>query len=107
MIDVVAVIELEEMGDAVFVELVVEYGDACGDTLVACSGVEANGMSKTDIVKFTTYLTDARFIGEYREARSNIIGDDIMPTSTLLIVAGLAAPQFLVEIEAWAAKSTE
>jgi enamine deaminase RidA (YjgF/YER057c/UK114 family) len=57
-------------------------------------------------VKFTTYLTDARFIGEYREARSKIIGDDVQPTSTLLIVAGLAAPQFLVEIEAWAAKST-
>jgi enamine deaminase RidA (YjgF/YER057c/UK114 family) len=72
--------------------------------VLAC--VEANGMSKTDIVKITTYLTDARFIGEYREARSNIIGDDVQPTSTLLIVAGLAAPQFLVEIEAWAAKST-
>jgi enamine deaminase RidA (YjgF/YER057c/UK114 family) len=58
-----------------------------------------------DIVKFTVYLTGARFVGEYRAARSKVIGDDVLPASTLLIVAGLAAPEMLVEIEAWAAKT--
>lgn len=71
--------------------------------VLAC--LEANGMDKTDIVKFTVYLTDARFVGEYRAARSKVIGDDVLPASTLLIVAGLAAPEMLVEIEAWAAKA--
>ena len=80
-----------------------EQSEAAFRNVLAC--LEASGMSKTDIVKFTVYLTDARFIGDYRTARSNIIGDDILPTSTLLIVAGLAAPEFLVEIEAWAAKA--
>jgi enamine deaminase RidA (YjgF/YER057c/UK114 family) len=33
-----------------------------------------------------------------------IIGDDVLPASTLLIVDGLASPEFLIEIEATAAK---
>jgi enamine deaminase RidA (YjgF/YER057c/UK114 family) len=70
--------------------------------IAAC--LEANGMRKEDLVKFTVYLTDARFLADYRAARSAVIGDDIQPASTLLIVAGLASPDFLVEIEAWAAK---
>ena len=69
------------------------------------SCLEANGMRNEDLVKFTVYLTDARFMADYRAARSAIIGDDIQPASTLVIVAGLAKPEFLVEIEAWAAKA--
>ena len=67
--------------------------------------LEANDMAREDLVKFTIYLTDSRFIGDYRAARSAVIGDDIQPASTLLIVSGLATPDLLVEIEAWAAKS--
>lgn len=70
--------------------------------VVAC--LEANGMAKEDLVKLTVYLTDPRFIGDYRAVRSAVIGDDIQPASTLVIVSGLATPGFLVEIEAWAAK---
>jgi enamine deaminase RidA (YjgF/YER057c/UK114 family) len=80
-----------------------EQSEQAFRNVLAC--LEANGMDKTDIVKFTVYLTDARFVGEYRAARSKMIGDDILPASTLLIVAGLAAPEILVEIEAWAAKA--
>jgi 2-iminobutanoate/2-iminopropanoate deaminase len=79
-----------------------EQSEQAFRNVLAC--LEANGMSKTDVVKFTVYLTDARFIGDYRAARSNIIGDEILPASTLVVVAGLAAPEFLVEIEAWAAR---
>ena len=71
--------------------------------LLAC--LRENGMRKQDLVKFTVYLTDSRYIEEYRAARKKIIGDDVLPTSTLVIVDGLAAPDMLVEIEAWAAKS--
>jgi 2-iminobutanoate/2-iminopropanoate deaminase len=79
-----------------------EQSEQAFRNVLAC--LEANGMSKTDVVKLTVYLTDARFIGDYRAARSNVIGDDVLPASTLVIVAGLAAPEMLVEIEAWAAK---
>ena len=67
--------------------------------------LKANGMSKKDLVKFTVYLTDARFIEDYRAARKRYIGDNVLPTSTLVIVEGLASPDMLIEIEAWAAKA--
>ena len=65
----------------------------------------AHGMDRGDIVKFTVFLTDARLIEDYRAARRDVIGDDDRPPSTLLIVQGLAAPDILVEIEAFAAKA--
>lgn len=71
--------------------------------IVSC--LRANGMSKKDLVKFTVYITDSRFVDGYRAARKKIIGDDTLPTSTLVVVDGLASPDMLVEIEAWAAKA--
>ena len=62
------------------------------------------GMRKSDLVKNTVYLTDSRFIEDYRLVRSKVIGDETTFTSTLVIVEGLASPDILVEIEAWAAK---
>ena len=64
-----------------------------------------HGMDRGDLVKFTVFLTDARFIEDYRAARREVIGDDHRPPSTLLIVQGLAAPDIVVEIEAFAAKT--
>ena len=71
--------------------------------IVEC--LAAHGMDAGDIVKFTVFLTDARFIEDYRAARRDVIGDDHKPPSTLLIVDGLAAPDIVVEIEAFAAKA--
>jgi enamine deaminase RidA (YjgF/YER057c/UK114 family) len=34
--------------------------------IAAC--LEANGMRKEDLIKVTVYLTDARFLAEYRAA---------------------------------------
>jgi 2-iminobutanoate/2-iminopropanoate deaminase len=70
--------------------------------LLAC--LRANGMRKKDLVKFTVYLTDSRFIGDYRASRARHIGEAVLPTSTLVIVDGLASPDMLIEIEAWAAR---
>lgn len=70
--------------------------------IVAC--LRANGMTKKHLVKLTTFITDPRYIEDYRGARKKIIGDDILPASTLLVVNGLAKPDILIEIEALAAK---
>lgn len=70
--------------------------------VLAC--LRENGMRKQDLVKLTVFLTDSRFIAEYRAARARVLGDAVRPASTLLIVAGLASPDMLIEVEAWAAK---
>jgi enamine deaminase RidA (YjgF/YER057c/UK114 family) len=61
--------------------------------------LEANGMSVTNIVKTTVFLTDRELLPAFRSARGATFGDHA-PTSTLLFVAGLADPRFVVEIEA-------
>jgi len=64
----------------------------------------AGGMGFKDIVKMTTFLTDARFVGPFRTVRDQFITEPPYPSSTLLIVAGLADPAMLIEIEVLAAK---
>ena len=71
--------------------------------ILAC--LRENKMRKSDLVKTTVYLTDSRFIDNYRLARSRIIGDTTLFTSTLMVVDGLASPNILIEIEAWAANT--
>lgn len=51
------------------------------------------------LVKLTIYLTDARYRNNFREVSGRYLRDNL-PASTLLIVAGLAQPEYLVEIEA-------
>lgn len=62
----------------------------------------AHGMSPANLVKMTVFLTDTTLIGAWRTARGSWLGGHA-PASTLLIVAGLADPRFLVEVEAEAA----
>ncbi len=71
--------------------------------VLAC--LRAHRMTKEHLIKLTIYLTDARHIEDMRAARSKVLGDTVRPTSTLVIIDGLAAPEFLVEVEAWAAKA--
>jgi 2-iminobutanoate/2-iminopropanoate deaminase len=59
----------------------------------------ANDMDITNIVKTTVFLTDRDLLAPYRAARSAVLGGHA-PASTLLFVAGLADPRFVVEIEA-------
>src|SRR5258708_39924963 len=66
--------------------------------------LKSAGMGYGDIVKVTTFLTDSRFIVPYRAVRDRFFPEPPYPASTLLIVAGLADPGMLVEIEAVAAK---
>jgi enamine deaminase RidA (YjgF/YER057c/UK114 family) len=59
----------------------------------------ANDMSITNIVKTTAFLTDRALLPAYRAARGAVFNDHA-PASTLLFIAGLADPRFMVEIEA-------
>jgi len=59
----------------------------------------ANGMGVENIVKTTTFLTDRGLLDTFRAARGAVFGEHI-PASTLLFVAGLADPRWMVEIEA-------
>jgi enamine deaminase RidA (YjgF/YER057c/UK114 family) len=64
--------------------------------------VEAGGGTMADIVKVNTYLTDIRHRADYGPIREEFFGKK-MPAHTLVAVAALAAPEFLIEIEAIAA----
>ena len=63
------------------------------------AALEANGMSVTNLVKTTVFLTDRSLLASFRAAREAVYGEHA-PCSTLLFVAGLADPRFMVEIEA-------
>jgi enamine deaminase RidA (YjgF/YER057c/UK114 family) len=71
--------------------------------IAAC--LRANKMTKEHLVKLTIYLTDSRYVDDVRASRLMVLGDAVLPTSTLVVVDALAAPEYLVEVEAWAAKS--
>ncbi len=64
--------------------------------------LETAGATTKDIFKFTVFLTRATDIPAYRKIRERVIGNDAMPTSTLLVISALAHPDMLVEIEAYA-----
>ena len=59
----------------------------------------AHGMGVADLVKMTVFLTDPALVGSFRTLRAPWLGGHA-PASTLLVVAGLADPRFLVEVEA-------
>jgi len=66
--------------------------------------LEKAGMTVTDIVKATHYLTRAEDIPAYGKVRTRFLGDT-RPASMLLIVPQLVRPEFLLEIEIVAAKA--
>lgn len=60
-------------------------------------------MSVNDLVKVTHYLLRAEDIPAYVKVRTKFLGD-ARPASMLLIVPALVKPNFLLEVEAIAAK---
>lgn len=62
------------------------------------------GMGPADVVKLTTYITDRAHLAASRQARDEAFGD-VRVASTLVVVAGLASPDWLIEVEAVAAKA--
>jgi enamine deaminase RidA (YjgF/YER057c/UK114 family) len=80
----------------------VGVGDAAAQAEQAMSNIERllgeAGAGLEHICKITVYLTDAR----YREPVYRIIGSwlkGVYPVSTGIVVAGLARPEWLVEVD--------
>jgi enamine deaminase RidA (YjgF/YER057c/UK114 family) len=65
--------------------------------------LERGGMGVRDLVKVTHYLLRAEDIKPYVAVRAKYLGD-ARPASMLMIVPALVRPEFLLEIEAYAAQ---
>ncbi len=74
----------------------------CFDAIAAILG-EA-GMGLSDLVRINAYVTGREHLAGYMAVRDRVVTAP-PPASTLMIVSGFARPEFLVEIEAIAAKS--
>jgi enamine deaminase RidA (YjgF/YER057c/UK114 family) len=61
--------------------------------------VEAGGGTLASVVKLNTYLTDIRHRAELVPVREEFFGKKT-PASTLVAVAALAQPDWLIEVEA-------
>lgn len=62
------------------------------------AAIKSVGGTKDDILKTTTYILDRDHILATRPARNDYFGDK-RPTSTMLIIPGLADPRYLIEVE--------
>jgi 2-iminobutanoate/2-iminopropanoate deaminase len=61
-----------------------------------------DGMTMADIVRLSVYVTAREHMDGYRRARDRYF-PGTPPTTTLIMVAGLVRPEFVIEIEAIAA----
>jgi enamine deaminase RidA (YjgF/YER057c/UK114 family) len=64
------------------------------------TAVEAAGGSMGDIVKLNVFALDVGYRPAIAEARARAFPDGDFPASTFVVISGLAAPDFLLEIEA-------
>jgi enamine deaminase RidA (YjgF/YER057c/UK114 family) len=65
--------------------------------------LESAGMTVRDLVKVTHYLVRADDIAAYVKVRARFLGE-ARPASMFLLTPALVRPEFLLEIEAIAAK---
>src|SRR2546430_2085210 len=63
------------------------------------------GMGIGDVVKITSFLTRHENFARFAQVRAKFLGSH-RPASTLLVISSLARPEFLVEVEAIAAKAS-
>jgi enamine deaminase RidA (YjgF/YER057c/UK114 family) len=62
-----------------------------------------DGMTLADVVRLNAYVTKREDMKGYMSVRDRLVSEPL-PASTLMIVAGFTRPEFLVEVEAIAAK---
>ncbi|MEV4623150.1 RidA family protein [Asanoa sp. NPDC049573] len=67
------------------------------------AALEAGGATWADVFKLTIYVTDTAELATVRAVRDEFVDLSRPPTSSLVRVAGLVRPEFLIEIEAVAA----
>jgi enamine deaminase RidA (YjgF/YER057c/UK114 family) len=76
-----------------------------GQIGIGPDGKVGEGIARqAELVKVTTYLTRKEDIAESRAARARALGD-VRPASTLVVVSALASPDYLIEVEAHAARA--
>lgn len=82
-------------------ESVEEQAELCFRNIGAILG--AAGMTLADIVRINAFLTSRAHMPGYMAVRDRMVGTP-PPASTLVIVSGFTRPEFLVEVEATAAR---
>ncbi|WP_158966120.1 RidA family protein [Chachezhania sediminis] len=77
--------------------------DICFATIAAI--LAEAGMGRGDVFHVSAYVTDRAHMAAYMAARDRFLADvgPELPSSTLIIVSGFTRPEFLVEVEVWAA----
>lgn len=61
-------------------------------------------MAARHVCHVSAYVTDRAHMPGYMAARDAFLADNpVLPTSTLVIVSGFTRPEFVVEVEVWAA----
>jgi len=109
--------QAKQIGNTIYVSGQVAYnangnlvgeGDIRGQTRQVFENIKAvltaAGSGLGDIIKINTYITDQSKFMEMLEVRKEIFGGN-PPASTAVVVAGLAFPGLLIEVEAIAIKS--
>ena len=62
------------------------------------------GMTPRNVFHLSAYVTGRAHMGGYMAARDAFLAEcETLPSSTLMIVSGFTRPEFVVEIEVWAA----
>ena len=62
-------------------------------------------MGRADVVHVQGFVTGREHMPGYMAARDAWLAEvEVLPTSTLMIVSGFTRPEFVVEIEVWAAQ---
>src|SRR5262245_19976937 len=79
-----------------------EQTEVAWQNIVAILG--AAGMKVTDLVKITQYLVRLELFPQYAATRAKFLAGH-RPASTGLIISALVRPEYLVEVEAIAAKA--
>ena len=78
-----------------------EQADLCFAAIAAI--LAEAGMALSDLVRINAYVTAREHMAGYMRARDRAVASP-PPASTLMIVGGFTRPEFLVEVEAVAAK---
>jgi enamine deaminase RidA (YjgF/YER057c/UK114 family) len=68
----------------------------CGE--IAIDALEELGATASDVVRIRMYITDAQVADEVGRAHRELFGA-ASPAATMVVVAGLLDPAWLVEIE--------
>ncbi|WP_299963192.1 RidA family protein [uncultured Roseobacter sp.] len=66
--------------------------------------LRSGGMGRAQICHLSAYVTDRVHMAGYMAARDAYLAEvTVLPSSTLMIVSGFTRPEFVVEVEVWAA----